>query len=769
MATTKLPANAARLAALVRDQFVRTLAAGLPALSEDILDRLQQLVDQSESTKVAQERRDLYFAFSKSRGGWAEQIHAAWRKAAVVRPVIQGGAVAFDIDAFELIGDDVVENRIHASRIALFVMEAAGSELNDLKTRLLSIEGGDELTAEDILRPERMCYLLVEQWSRAGFAHELWPRVQDLAGHYMGQVALRGFSEANQMLVDNGVMPDIGQKFKVKRAAEGALPEPRSTTQMPVGGGGRSTGYGGRATQVSTGPDTRVVPTELSPMGRAKVKAQGVLGNLKRFLTEKVADYEATRAQPMSPGLTRALAASASRMGSASSQQGAVTQQGGPVTRQQPYQGTPAQVAAHLRTETTALKRETSSASEKATIEIVALMFQSILAEERIPDAVRLLFARLQIPVLRVALGEPEFFGTLHHPARKLIDHMGSCAMGFDAGAIQGSGLEIEIRRIVNVVEQYPETGRKVFQIVYDDFTKFLNKSLTGQGSAQRVVSMAQQMEMKETLTVQFTIELRKLLADIPVPDSVREFLFKVWTEVLAVAAVKNGAKHHETLLLKQAAADVVWAAGSKANRGDRAKVIQELPKLLQQLRHGMTLAGLTPETQEVHVKTIGDALAQAFMSKTAEIPRERVDAMAERLADLEEVAMDDPSEMNLDAHSLEMLVGIDATELEVISDGGANPSEATRAWAQELQPGTWFTIDHNSRVVLVQYAWRSARGHLHLFSTTDGFCYLIQSRRLASYLQAGLLSPKEDESITVRATRDALNKLEANPERIEA
>ena len=60
-------------------------------------------------------------------------------------------------------------------------------------------------------------------------------------------------------------------------------------------------------------------------------------------------------------------------------------------------------------------------------------MFQSILAEERIPASVRVWFARLQIPVLRVALAEPEFFSALQHPARRLIDRMGSCVMGFES------------------------------------------------------------------------------------------------------------------------------------------------------------------------------------------------------------------------------------------------------------------------------------------------------------------------------------------------
>ena len=86
---------------------------------------------------------------------------------------------------------------------------------------------------------------------------------------------------------------------------------------------------------------------------------------------------------------------------------------------------------------------------------------------------------------------------------------------------------------------------------------------------------------------------------------------------------------------------------------------------------------------------------------------------------------------------------------------------------ARELELGHWFRLDHNGQVRQVQYAWSSARKQLHLFASTDGHTYLIQAGRLAAYLQAGLLLPQEEEALTVRATRDALAKIEANPERL--
>ena len=113
------------------------------------------------------------------------------------------------------------------------------------------------------------------------------------------------------------------------------------------------------------------------------------------------------------------------------------------------------------------------------------------------------------------------------------------------------------------------------------------------------------------------------------------------------------------------------------------------------------------------------------------------------------------------------MMLGIDASAIHVIADTGAPVQEEMLAWAQQLALGVWFTLDHNGASAQVQYAWHSERKQLHLFAAVDGSCYLIQLRRMAAYLQAGLLVPQDDEALTVRATRDALAKLDANPERL--
>ncbi len=515
----------------------------------------------------------------------------------------------------------------------------------------------------------------------------------------------------------------------------------------------QSSGYG------SAAEETRMM-TSTTPLARARSRALGVMGQLKRLLIGSGgSNFEATVFQPPTPALAAAIAVRS---------RAAPFDAEGTTIRQDYSPAGVARVVDDLRQRTAVLKSKAETKNEKATIEIVALMFQAILQEDRIPPSIRVWFARLQMPVLRVALAEPDFFATLDHPTRLLIDRMGSCVMGFDASGINGSALETEIKRVVQVIEQYPETGKRVYQLVYDEFQKFLAQFLAGKASTQKVVSVAQQVEQKETLTIQYTIEMRNMLQNMPVREEIREFLFKVWAEVLAVAAVRKGPQHAETLGLKKSATDLVWAASAKPNRSDRARVIQDLPRLLQNLRAGMTLLGVGPSEQEVHIKTVSDTLADAFMSKTQAIPTEQIQAMAERFANLEDFVSDDGmGDLPLDAQSIEVMLGLDASNIDVVADGGSKPTAAMLAWAQELQLGSWFTLDHNGQVALVQFVWRSDRKHLNLFASTDGHSYLVQAGRLAAYLQAGLLLPQEEEALTVRATRDALAKLKANPERL--
>ena len=815
MSTPRPSAISLQLARETRERFVVATEDVIAPAALAIRERLSLLAAQTGNARTMQQSRDDFLSFQGQASNWIAFSQSNWRK---ILRTSSGGTTQNSLSRLELIGDEVVENSILSSRLAQLISDKASFELNDLRLRIQYLEGTSELDAKDVFKPETLAKLLVEQWLAVGLTRSIWTKVQDAIQLRLGEAMVKAYKEANAFLISKGVMPEIDLKSFVKRtgsAGSGTMPlangggygyggaqpgrasSPGASGQFAGGAAsvgmqgmappgsfapaaiGVGMGWGGGAGNSQGGGQEGFVATGGSPLLMARQRAQGVLLNLKRFVSARLAPENSGGVQHVagvgasgggyangvmdrgsggvSPAFAAAIADAEAAYQLASSQYVV----GEEATALQ-------QTSADLRRRTTELKKKAPTTADKATVEIVALMFQAILAEERIPFSARVWFARLQMPVLRVAIAEPEFFGTLQHPARMLIDRMGSCVMGFDAAAISGSALEGEIRRVVQVIEQYPETGQRVFKLVFDEFVAFLNKYLTQSDATQRVMSVAQQVEQKETMAIQYTIELRKMLNDMPVRDEIREFLFKVWAEVLAIAALRYGGQDEQTVTLKRAASDLVWAASAKPNRNDRARVIQDLPKLLQRLRQGMTLLGIIGDPQEAQIKIIGATLSDAFMSKTEAIAPAKIEAMAQRLANIEDFVSDEgTAEFPIDAASIELLLGVDAASIEVVPDTGQKVGEDMLAWAHELEVGNWFMLDHNSRPSQVQFVWRSERKQLHLFASSDGRSFLIQAGRLASYLQAGLLVPAEEETLTVRATREALAKLDANPERL--
>ncbi len=835
-----------QLGKVLRERFLAEAGKAMVEISAAVEAKLTELMDELTNARESQIRRDVWTAYKRARPVWVDLTMKEWR--ACLEPAkSKPAAKAPDMGGLELVGTEVVENKILASRLVLSVNEKVHAELDDLRVRIKLLESLEDLDGRDLLRPEVLILLMVEQWAKCGMPGDAWPMVNDVVQRGLIVRLREAYQNANRLLIEKGVLPTIEVKDRVRAPRVISPANPAPAGRAPVGdrpknpqeslsaqarsgaiapggdglsgnpgnseqpaqqgggffGGRLGWGSGNGAHSAASAPP-RVSESQLltsphqtastpfwrqsggsqsgsspgyasgdeygaaannTPLARARSRAQGVIGQIRRiFVTSAEPNYGVGRGegggsvQQPSPALANAMA-----QGAAAARYAA----GGTLYEDYSPAGV-ARVAGELRQKSGDLKKKAETRGEKATIEIVALMFQAILAEDRIPPGIRVWFARLQMPVLRVALEDADFLGTTEHPARLLIDRLGSCVMGFDATGVQGAAMEAEVRRIVQVIEQYPETGKKVYQIVYSEFQKFLSKFLTEKDSTQKVVSVAQQVEQKETLAIQYTIEMRNMLKDMPVRDEVRDFLFKVWAEVLAVSALRKGAKHADTQTLKKCVTDLLWAAGAKPNRVDRARVIQELPNLLLRLRSGMTLLAMPPSEQEANVKKISDTLADAFLSKTQAIPQAKIDAMAQRLGNLEDfVSEDGVGDLPLDAESLEMMLGIDASAIEVVVNGGSKPTAAMLAWAGELQLGSWFTLDHNNQITQVQFAWRSEKKHLNLFASTSGKTYLIQAGRLAAYLQAGLLLPQEDEALTVRATRDALAKIEANPERL--
>jgi hypothetical protein len=757
-------AASSHLAQQARRLYGDHVVAALPALSSSVLDTARGLLDKAAVPAVVMMRRDLFKALEKAGIGWQRSIADG-----IYQALGQSMSTARAADlptpgsgSLSLVDDDTIEREILTSRLALAVMDKASWEFADLRSRLSSLERRSELDAHDMVRAHVLARVVLDAWRTSGMSLDGWRELQAVLHDELAHIVEEAYHEANRWLIEHRVLPEIDLRPLIRRSrgvnvggnfsgAFGANPTDGMTTSMRASLTG---GRGGGTVGVSD--ETRLM-TRAGPLRREN--SGEILSRLNKLVGRQLPGFgDTAQMKPVSPVLAEAI----------NNAQVGVQQRATPRTGDAAPVSTP-QLLAELQQRKQALKQAASTPVERATIEIVAMMFQSILTEDRIPATIRVWFARLQMPVLRVAVSEPDFFATIDHPARRLIDRMGACVMGFDSSQTENSGeaLSKEVKRVVQVVEAYPDTGRRVFQTVLVEFEKFLEHFFKNENEATRKgVSLAQQIEQRETLAIQYTIELRKMLNEMPVQEEVRQFLFQVWADVLATTAVRYGAQADQTKAMKRAATEVIWSAGAKVTREERAEVLRRLPPLLKTLRDGMASAGMSTEKQDEQIQTLNNSLAAAFTAKAAIISNDRLDDLTERLESLEEL-LPDADNVHIDESMVLDLSGHESSEIEVVGEGGSMPTPAMVQWARELQVGSWYMLDYRNRNEPVQLAWQGLRKQLSLFVTPHGRCVLFQQQRLAAFLQAGLLLPAQEESLTVRATRTALAKLDADPSRL--
>ena len=68
---------------------------------------------------------------------------------------------------------------------------------------------------------------------------------------------------------------------------------------------------------------------------------------------------------------------------------------------------------------------------DEDTLELVALLFDSVIHAADLPDPIKVLVGRLQIPLVKVALLDKTLFDNMDHPARRLLNRIADATVGW--------------------------------------------------------------------------------------------------------------------------------------------------------------------------------------------------------------------------------------------------------------------------------------------------------------------------------------------------
>lgn len=214
------------------------------------------------------------------------------------------------------------------------------------------------------------------------------------------------------------------------------------------------------------------------------------------------------------------------------------------------------------------------------TIDIVALLFEFVLDDNNIPGSLRALISKLQLPYLKVALLDKDFFNNYAHPARRLLNELGHAGIGWRHGEDPlDDPLYKKVSAIVEKIVSGFDADVSLFQQLLDDFAEFVAVE-NSTGEMQELIIGRTKNDVKEII--------EQKIAKQTIPALVHDFLVGPWREVLEAAHKKGGSKGDAWERTVQVADELIWSIQPKANAESRTRLVKMLPTLLRSLRTGL-------------------------------------------------------------------------------------------------------------------------------------------------------------------------------------
>jgi hypothetical protein len=256
---------------------------------------------------------------------------------------------------------------------------------------------------------------------------------------------------------------------------------------------------------------------------------------------------------------------------------------------------------------------ETASQVDAMTIDIVAMLFDFVFDDKAIPDTIKALIARLQIPVLKVAILDKSFFSRKTHPVRRLLDVLADASVAFPGEASREDPLYKKIETIVDRVHGEFDTDVAIFNAMVHEFEAFLKAREVA--NAEVIEQSARAMhdrEKREMARLIAQAEVDRHISEGDLPPPVVAMLKGPWSQLLERIYLRDSGRSARFIEANDTAEQLVWSVHPKVDADQRRDLITALPILLRRLQEGLDIATVDQEERKRFFSALVDCHAAA-------------------------------------------------------------------------------------------------------------------------------------------------------------
>lgn len=248
-------------------------------------------------------------------------------------------------------------------------------------------------------------------------------------------------------------------------------------------------------------------------------------------------------------------------------------------------------------------------------INLVSMLFEFILDDHNLPDSLKALIARLQIPLLKVAVLDKTFFNRGSHPARRLLNEIASASLGWsEHDAEHRDNLYQKIESIVQRTLTDFSDDPNIFNDLLADFMAFTgSERRRSELLEQRTRDAEEGRARAEAARLHVEQELNARLLGKTLPEVIVQLLQDAWSKVLLLTCLKSGHDSSEWRNNLATMDDLIWSIEPHEDAQARLKLLQLVPSLLRQLREGFSNAAIDPFVANDFFSRLESLHVQAF------------------------------------------------------------------------------------------------------------------------------------------------------------
>ncbi len=266
------------------------------------------------------------------------------------------------------------------------------------------------------------------------------------------------------------------------------------------------------------------------------------------------------------------------------------------------------------------LRQASRGSLDHMVIDVIAGLFDQILSDPKVPPQMARQIARLQLPVLRAALGDTSFFSSRRHPVRRFINRIASLGAGFeDFNDESAQRFLAKVKALVQEVVEGDFDQIDTYESKLQALENFIAELAQGQAKEPgRTAELLSQKEDELRLRQLYAQRLEGDLRGLAAPDFVRDFISQVWSQVLIRAAEQEGADGLKAQRLRHAGRELFMSVQPKPTAAARKLFLSELPRLMQELTEGMNLIRWPEAQRRTFFGQLMPAHAEALRNTTA-------------------------------------------------------------------------------------------------------------------------------------------------------